>query len=212
MRNILLLTFIASAISTAFAVVDIDHPILQRDLNALLPRETKLSGAVSSKCSSALSGFLSSVPTPPPKLLTAVEGESKTKTNPCSYHPPSSAAKEYSSYTSEVLSWYSKHSKEVDAAFKVCPELKSMATGLVHICSTDSNIPTGLLAAVTATESHHSKSTRTASDKHSTGVKSEDGTKTSSAESKSTSTSTGAATRETGIGLAAVAALVAAAL
>ncbi|KAH8173709.1 hypothetical protein LIA77_07964 [Sarocladium implicatum] len=208
MRNVLLLTSLASVFGTAVAVVDIDHPILQRDVNALLPRETKVSGDVSSKCSSALSGVLSSIPTAPPKLLSAVEGQSKTETDPCSYHPPSSVSKEYSSYTSDILSWYSKHSKEVDAAFKVCTELKSQAAGLVHICSTDKNVPTGLLAAATATDSDHSKSTETSShksDKHST--------KSGSSATGSSSTSTGAAPRETGMAFAAIAAgLVAAAL
>lgn len=214
MRTALVLTSVSAFIGSACAVVDIDHPILQRDVNALLPRATGVTDAVSSKCQSALSEILSSVPTPPPKLVSAETKEGSSVTDPCSYHPPSSISKEYSSYTSEVLSWYSKHSKEVDAAFKVCTELKSLATGVVRLCSTDSNVPTALLAAATSTGTEHSDhSTSTETGKHSTETKSKESTETGSTAAGSSSSSTGAAPRETGMALAAIAAgLVAAAL
>ncbi|KAL2201928.1 hypothetical protein CC79DRAFT_1326726 [Sarocladium strictum] len=219
MRTALALTSVTAFIGSACAVVDIAHPILQRDVNALLPRATGVTDAVSSKCQSALSEILSSVPTPPPQLVSAETKEASSMTNPCSYQPPSSISKEYSSYTSEVLSWYSKHSKEVDAAFKVCTELKSLATGLVHICSTDSGVPTALLAAATSTGSDHSTGTETSkhsteTGKHSTETgKHSTETGSTAAASGSSSSSTGAAPRETGMALAAIAAgLVAAAL
>lgn len=215
MRTALVLTSVTAFVGSAYAVVDIDHPILQRDVNALLPRATGVTDAVSSKCQSALSEILSSVPTPPPKLVSAESKESSV-TDPCSYHPPSSVSKEYSSYTSEVLSWYSKHSKEVDAAFKVCTELKSLATGVVRLCSTDSNVPTALLAAATSTGTDHSASTKTGEHSTETGKHSTETMKSSetgSTAAGSSSSSTGAAPRETGMALAAIAAgLVAAAL
>ncbi|KAH8169117.1 hypothetical protein LIA77_11243 [Sarocladium implicatum] len=178
MRSILLLSILAGA---AFAEMDLQ--LLQRDISNLLPRETKISGSIASKCQSALSDIVSHLPTPAPQLVSA---ESKlmsgSNTDPCSFSPPSSLSKVYSVYTSELFKWYSSHSHEVDAAFKVCTDLKATAASLLKVCSTDSNVPTALRAAATTSGSSGSGS------------------------SESSSTSKGAAPRETGMAIAAGAA------
>lgn len=182
-------TLVALAcISAVWGAVDLRNPLLQRDINALLPRETKIAGGISSKCESVLSKVIGSLPTPPPKLATAESSLARTNSDPCSFTPPSSLSKVYSAYTSELFSWYSKHSREVDAAFKVCTELKTSAANFLKVCSTDSNVPTALRASATSTSG--------------AGGSKQSGTSTTG----SSSSSTGAAAHETGMALGALAA------
>ncbi|KAH9908463.1 hypothetical protein F4778DRAFT_348873 [Xylariomycetidae sp. FL2044] len=89
---------------------------------------------VNTGCQSALSQILplySSLPTPPPAILTA-----GLPTDPCA--TPSltgDAAAQYTSYSSEVLSWYTSHSAELQSALAECTQLMDYATG-VPVCST----------------------------------------------------------------------------
>ncbi|KAL7627326.1 hypothetical protein AAE478_001518 [Parahypoxylon ruwenzoriense] len=137
------------------------------------------------KCQSALDSaapIYSDLPTPPPSLLTM-----SLPSDPCEATPAFSgnsvAASDFSSYTSEVMAWYTSHSAALASALAPCPSLASYVTQGVRICTT-----------TTATGS-------TATDSSSSSLP------TSGAVESATSTSRNVAPRETGfLGVAAVAA------
>ncbi|KLO98284.1 Uncharacterized protein Y057_13426 [Fusarium fujikuroi] len=56
-------------------------------------------------------------------------------TDPCSFSTPASLSKDYASYSSQILSWYSKNEDEIKSALSECPELSQYATA-VPVCAT----------------------------------------------------------------------------
>ncbi|KAL7941497.1 hypothetical protein V8C42DRAFT_334736 [Trichoderma barbatum] len=175
----LLLTFIASA-SAAVDYMAIPH--VRRELN-LLPRATPINEVRAdddpSKCASAALSFVQAMPTPPPDLLSDIA--TNTQTDACKFTFPSSLSAKYSSYSSEVLSWYDDHKDELTSLASECSMLQSY-TDIVDVCtdgdSSGSSGPNTANAAPT-------------------------GSKTAGSDAKSTNAG---AARETGIAIAAFAA------
>jgi hypothetical protein len=84
-------------------------------------------------CATAALGLISSLPTPPPAIVS--DAITNPQTNPCSFTPPSSLSSAYSVYSSELLSWASANEGELASVISECPEISSYAS-MVPICST----------------------------------------------------------------------------
>ncbi|RFU78381.1 hypothetical protein TARUN_3904 [Trichoderma arundinaceum] len=129
-----LLAFAASA-SAAVNYMAIPH--VRRELN--LPRATSASDSGSgdtAQCASAAISIVQSMPTPPPQLVSDLANNPQT--DPCSFNFPQSLKSDYSSYQSEVLSWFSGHKDELTSLASVCTDIRSY-TDVVNTCSTDSS-------------------------------------------------------------------------
>jgi hypothetical protein len=123
----------------------------------------------SSECASVALSLVNTLPTPPPALESIVESNTK-ETAVCAVSVPASLGSEYSSYSSELMSWYSGHSSAI-SALESCPGVSTIAN-VIPVCTQGgSAVPTATGAGATAA-----------------------------------STSKGAAPRETGMAVAAVAA------
>ena len=132
-------TFTLTALAT-FAHAsgnNIAHPAhVNRDL---VPRQTGSDPLAGAACASDLLSIAGSLPTPPAALLT---GDFATVTDPCSYSVPTSLASEFSSYSSELISWVSAIEPQVSSALAKCPELAGELAGPIAeasnslLCST----------------------------------------------------------------------------
>ncbi|POR32372.1 Uncharacterized protein TPAR_07425 [Tolypocladium paradoxum] len=152
-----------------------------RDEHNLLPRQT-----LDTKCISAALQIASSIPTPPPAIVS--ELLQNPQTDPCSFSVPASLSKEFASYSSELQSFASKNKDLLSA----CTDLSQYNT------ITDCGKAATKSAATTATTS----ASRSGSGSGSGGGSTATG---ASAGSQSTSTRNAGA-RETGMAMAAVAA------
>ncbi|KAM0546016.1 hypothetical protein ACHAPJ_011030 [Fusarium lateritium] len=130
MQSIILVTLLASAVSANSFMA---HPLMQRDL--LQPRATDAASAagLSTECQSAMLDIYKTIPTPAPKIVEDLT--ENPQTDPCHFSVPASLSKDYASYSSEIVSWYSKNEGEISSALKECPELSQYATA-VPVCST----------------------------------------------------------------------------
>jgi hypothetical protein len=174
MLSKLFLFFTAVASVTADDVMA--YPQLKRAV--LEPRQSIIPDLPVS-CTTDVLKILTSLPTPPARLLTAT-----ALTNPCSATVPDSLTSDYSSYSSRLSSWYDGHSSEISSIFSDCPELRSLASSL-PVCATSflgGALQTGGSTTTTGSETSTETSTST------------------------TSTTTGGAARETGAAVAALAA------
>ncbi|KAI0133005.1 infection structure specific protein [Xylariales sp. AK1849] len=141
--------------------------------------EARQTASLDVACQSAIASVLpiySELPSAPADLLTAT-----LPSDPC--ETPSftgSLSSEYSSYTSEVLVWYTSHSDELLSALASCTELSSYASQ-VPVCSSAASGASSVSASATTTS-------------------------TSSASSGTATPSKNAAPRETGLVAAVVAA------
>jgi hypothetical protein len=93
-------------------------------------------------CATAALGLISSLPTPPPAIVS--DAITNPQTNPCSFSAPSSLSSDYSRYSSELLSWASANEDELASVISECPQISSYAS-MVPICSTELN---GALSSV----------------------------------------------------------------
>lgn len=108
------------------------HAEMKREV--LQPRQTDVTGGISTECQTALLEVYSSLPSPPPEILSdAIENP---QTDPCSFSTPASLADEYSSYSAEVVSWYAENEDEINSVLEACPILSQYAT-MVPVCPTD---------------------------------------------------------------------------
>jgi hypothetical protein len=117
----LLLSFVASASASAAV-----------NYMAILPRATPSSAADASQCASDALSIVSSMPTPPPALVSDLTEHPQT--DPCHFSLPQSISAEYSSYSVEVLSWLSGHKDELTSLAAECSVLSSY-TSLVNVCT-----------------------------------------------------------------------------
>lgn len=83
-------------------------------------------------CLTAVISLLSSVPTPPPALISAFT--SANIDDACSFTPPPSLAAPYSSYVSAVSSWYGANGDRVSSALKDCPGVGDSLDNLDATC------------------------------------------------------------------------------
>ncbi|KAB5513086.1 hypothetical protein GE09DRAFT_637596 [Coniochaeta sp. 2T2.1] len=108
------------------------HPglVAKRDLAA---RQTDTGGDddsgldAATSCISDLMSVYSSLPTPPPEILSWEE--SNTIADPCSITVPASLSSAFSSYESQALSWFSEHSDALEDALSNCPLYSSLVPG-----------------------------------------------------------------------------------
>ncbi|KAK2939597.1 Chitin-binding, type 1 [Fusarium oxysporum f. sp. vasinfectum] len=101
MQSIILTSLLATAVSANFMA----HPLMKRDL--LAPRATAPAvGGITGECQTAI-----------------------LDTDPCSFSTPASLSKDYASYSSQILSWYSKNEDEIKSALSECPELSQVVLG-----------------------------------------------------------------------------------
>ncbi|PNP78006.1 hypothetical protein FNYG_08732 [Fusarium nygamai] len=128
MQSIILTSLLATAVSANFMA----HPLMKRDL--LAPRATAPAvGGITEECQTAILDVYKTLPTPPPAIVSDITEHPQT--DPCSFSTPASLSKDYASYSSQILSWYSKNEDEIKSALSECPELSQYATA-VPVCAT----------------------------------------------------------------------------
>ncbi|TVY78024.1 hypothetical protein Focb16_v006466 [Fusarium oxysporum f. sp. cubense] len=128
MQSIILTSLLATAVSANFMA----HPLMKRDL--LAPRATAPAvGGITGECQTAILDVYKTLPTPPPAIVSDLT--ENPQTDPCSFSTPASLSKDYASYSSQILSWYSKNEDEIKSALSECPELSQYATA-VPVCAT----------------------------------------------------------------------------
>lgn len=136
LTNALLTTaLLATAASANFMA----HQEMKREM--LQPRQTATEGGVggiSTECQTALLDIYSSLPSPPAEILS--DAVQNPQTDPCSFSTPASLSKQYASYSSEVVSWYSENQKEIGSVLSECPVLSQYAT-MVPVCETGAGSP-----------------------------------------------------------------------
>ncbi|KAF4465319.1 infection structure specific [Fusarium albosuccineum] len=133
--KIVLVSLLASAVSASNVFI---HPQMKRDL--LQPRATDPAGGLSAECQSAIMDIYETVPTPAPEIVKDLT--ENPQTDPCNFKTPASLSKEYASYSSEIVSWYSKNEDGISSALEECPALKKYATA-VPVCATDAGATAG---------------------------------------------------------------------
>ncbi|UKZ57020.1 hypothetical protein TrVGV298_010870 [Trichoderma virens] len=170
---VLLLTFVASA---SAAVRDADP----------------------SKCASEALSIAQSIPTPPPALVSDLA--KNPQTDACKFSFPPSLSAEFSSYSSEVLSWYNGHKDELTSLASECSVANSYTSLVNTACSTDGSSGSGSGPNTAA-------AAPTASSGSGSGSGSDSGSDSASKTSGGAAKSTNAgAARETGMAFAALAA------
>ncbi|KAL6856770.1 hypothetical protein J3F83DRAFT_718071 [Trichoderma novae-zelandiae] len=85
------------------------------------------------KCASQALDLLQSIPTPPPAVLSDF-AKHPQQTDPCKFSIPASLSDDYSSYSSEVLSWFTGHEAELTSLAAQCSAAQSY-TNLVNVCT-----------------------------------------------------------------------------
>lgn len=162
---------------------------LARDGGAanLFPRQT-----LDSKCLSAAQQIASSVPTPPPAILS--ELTEHPQTDPCHFSVPASLSKDFSSYESQLESFASKNK-----------DLLSDCTGLSQFNTVTECGKTVTDGATAATKTSAAATTTSAGAGGASGASSASGATAATAAGQTTSTKNAGA-RETGMAMAAVAA------
>ncbi|KAM7197228.1 infection structure specific protein [Rhypophila sp. PSN 637] len=166
-------------------------------------------------CIRPLVSLYSSLPTPPPEVVNLTP-----PTDPCApFTPPPSAAAPYSSFSSEVVSWWGEHSSDIISALSSCPQVTALPGAGDAISSIEGAICTSTRAggddddsSSTGTESSGPEETGTDSDDHgtmshgATDAPTPTGTAGGAAGTTSKSTAGAFAARETGFAGAAMAA------
>ncbi|KAK3390099.1 hypothetical protein B0H63DRAFT_107250 [Podospora didyma] len=91
-------------------------------------------------CLEALVSAFDSVPTPAPALLTYVV--SHPITDACSYTVPASLSSALTNYESSVLSWWTGHSDDINAALSICPDA-GVNTDDIAVCTKNTGSGSG---------------------------------------------------------------------
>lgn len=140
-KSLLTTALLATAASANFMA----HQEMKREL--LQPRQTATEpsvGGISTECQTALLDIYSSLPSPPAEILS--DAVQNPQTDPCSFSTPASLSKQYASYSSEVVSWYSQNQKEIGSVLSECPVLSQYAT-MVPVCETGAGSPKATAAS-----------------------------------------------------------------
>jgi hypothetical protein len=95
--------------------------VLARQTASTVPSATV--GGDIAACATAAAALLTSLPTPPADLASALA--TVTITDVCSYSIPASLSAPLSSYESSLVSWASAHDAELSSAVSLCPDLSS---------------------------------------------------------------------------------------
>lgn len=119
-----------AAVAGAAAATNIHPERVRRDI---LARQTDLPDYSSDPCMKALATVYASAPTPPPEIVS-YEMTAPPQTDPCSITVPAELSAEYSSYTSQILSWVGANSASIESALSQCSTLTDMATE-IPVCT-----------------------------------------------------------------------------
>ncbi|OIW28661.1 hypothetical protein CONLIGDRAFT_389627 [Coniochaeta ligniaria NRRL 30616] len=124
----MLTTPLLLALAAATAVSANYHPVALAAKRDLIARQSSTDEtAAATSCLSAVLSIYSSLPTPPPEILSWEQ--TAAFTDPCSISIPASIAPAFSSYESEALSWFTAHSSELFSALSQCPQESSAVGG-----------------------------------------------------------------------------------
>lgn len=85
-------------------------------------------------CATKILSVVASAPTPPPEYIAWAA--SNPPKDPCSITVPPNLAPAYSSYTSKASAWYAVNSAALDSALKSCPEFASSGAPGPDTCGT----------------------------------------------------------------------------
>jgi hypothetical protein len=185
---------LATLATTALATQAISPEYIKRNLVAIQARQTFDTG-----CLTAILSVYSSAPTPPPEIASYESAHPQT--DPCSFSTPDSLSAQFSTYQSQVMSWFGAHSSELYAALSQCPIATKFATA-VPVCT---NTAAG--APKPATNTAGMTTSTTAATSAGTGSAVGGSTSTASgASGASTSATKNVGARETGMVAAAIAA------
>ncbi|KAK6082589.1 infection structure specific protein [Seiridium cupressi] len=184
------------AVATLVAAASAQLPaVVRRDF-----LEARQTASLDAACQSAVASVLplyQEIPTPPEDLQSVT-----LPADPC--ETPSftgTLASEYSSYTSEVLDWYTSHSAELLSALASCTELASYASEVPVCSSFASGALSSATAGATTTDDSSASATATGGSSSATGAGSSAATATGSASATKTgaaSVSQAGGARETG--------------
>ncbi|KAF6815316.1 infection structure specific protein [Colletotrichum sojae] len=119
-----------AAVAGAAVATDIHPERVRRDI---LARQTDLPNMSADPCLSALATVYANAPTPPPKIMS-YEMTAPPQTDACSITVPAELSAEYSSYTSQILSWVGANSASIESALSMCSTLTDMATE-IPVCT-----------------------------------------------------------------------------
>ncbi|KAF6826565.1 infection structure specific protein [Colletotrichum plurivorum] len=119
-----------AAMAGAAVATDIHPERVRRDI---LARQTDLPNMSADPCLSALATVYANAPTPPPKIMS-YEMTAPPQTDACSVTVPAELSAEYSSYTSQILSWVGANSASIESALSMCSTLTDMATE-IPVCT-----------------------------------------------------------------------------
>ncbi|KAK1570232.1 infection structure specific protein [Colletotrichum navitas] len=130
---------VAALTGSATAVFDVRPDRIRREV---LPRQTDIAA---DPCLNFLNTVYANAPTPPPKIVS-YEMTAPHQTDPCSITVPAELSADYSSYTSEVLSWVDANSASIQSALSVCSTITDLSAS-VPVCSATSGSTGGGSAA-----------------------------------------------------------------
>lgn len=194
-------TFVLATLASSALASHILHaaPALKRDLENIQARATDTPEIpdISDACRTAALDLIKTIPTPGPKIQSDAINNPQTG-DPCDFSTPSSLSSEYSSYSEELVSWYSDHTADVSSAYEACSEIASLGGDALSVCSTD--IP-DMVASPTSTGAGSAQTP--GSNGSSSGSNDDDD---QSNDDEDDNNSTAAAPRATGMAMAAVAA------
>ncbi|KAK3318154.1 hypothetical protein B0H66DRAFT_226433 [Apodospora peruviana] len=123
-----ILTTALAALVSADALIYPGHLAAKRDLE-LAARQTD-GGDSATACLEPLLSAYSSLPTAPPEL------SSISIVDACDVTIPPAVAPVYSSYSSEVVSWFGEHSSAIFSALSQCPMYSSFIDqGGIDVCT-----------------------------------------------------------------------------
>lgn len=152
----------------------------------LVARQTTV--ATASRCADEWLSLVSSLPSPPPEVISFEK--TATETNPCSFTVPSSLSAAFASYENVASSWYSAHASVLTSFFSHCP---AYSTDINYCSTSTSSAGSGSSPGTTATTTSASSGPAT------TG-----GSSSSSSSTASGTASPNAGPRETGLTAAGV--------
>lgn len=134
---------VLAAVVAAEQAIHPGHLAVKRELVAR-QTATPTAGAggdgADAECLSALMGLYSTIPTPPPEVLSFA-GDAATATGDlCTLSIPETIKPAYSSYEAEVVSWLKDNEKGISSALDECPQYSAMAESALNsaagACST----------------------------------------------------------------------------
>ncbi|KAK1988895.1 hypothetical protein LZ30DRAFT_697928 [Colletotrichum cereale] len=118
---------VAALAGSATAVIDIRPERIRREV---FPRQTDIAA---DPCLNALNTVYANAPTPPPKVLS-YEMTAPPQTDPCSVTMPAEISADYSTYTSQILSWADANSASIQSALSLCSTLTDL-TASIPVCT-----------------------------------------------------------------------------